>query len=78
MEEKIKEIMALIFKCDASVINDDTSPDNLEEWDSLRHINLVVALEEEFGVNFSEDEIVDMMNFKLMKIIIKEKVDAKK
>ena len=73
MEEKIKNIMASVFKCDVSEINEDTSPDTLEQWDSLRHMNLVVALEEEFQISLTEDEMVEMLNYKLVYTIIKSK-----
>jgi len=39
----------------------------------LKHMNLIVALEEEFGVTFSEDEIVEMLNYKLIKETLKGK-----
>jgi acyl carrier protein len=66
MEEKIKSTMASIFKCDISEIDENASPDTIKNWDSLRHMNLIVALEEEFGVTFKEDEIVEMLNYKLI------------
>ena len=44
-EQKLKEIIASVFKVDASSINNETSPDTIENWDSLNHLNLVLALE---------------------------------
>jgi acyl carrier protein len=73
MEEKIKNIMASVFKCDVSEIDENASPDTIEHWDSLGHMNLVVALEEEFNFTFQEDEIVDMLNYKLICITVKSK-----
>lgn len=78
MEEKIKNIMVAIFGCNFSDINDSSSSDTIEQWDSLRHMNLVVALEEEFDLNFTEDETMEMLNFKLVSLIISEKLVAKK
>ena len=48
MEQRIKNVMASIFKVDISEIDENISPDTLENWDSLGHMNLIVALEEEF------------------------------
>lgn len=71
IEERIKEIMSVVFKIPAHEINDIASPDSIESWDSLNHMNLIVALEEEFEIEFTDDEILEMMNFILIKEIIK-------
>ena len=60
MEEKIKEILATIFEIDKSSINQDTNPNTVPTWDSLRHMKLVFAIEEEFEVEFSDDKIVQL------------------
>lgn len=78
MEEKIKNIMASVFGCETSEIVDSSSPDTLENWDSLRHMNLIVALEEEFNLNFTEDETMEMLNYKLISIVISDKLSVKK
>jgi acyl carrier protein len=62
--EKIKEILATVFNVDKSTINDSTSPETLETWDSLQHMNMIAALEEEFGISFTDDQISDMLDFK--------------
>ena len=74
MEDRIKNVMAAIFEISVDEINDESSPDNVKSWDSLRHMNLVVALEEEFGKTFTDDEIVEMMNYNLIKMILSQKV----
>ncbi len=61
---KIKEIMATVFNVEKSAINDDSSPETLETWDSLQHMNLIVSLEEEFGITFNDDQVTDMLDFK--------------
>lgn len=74
MENKIKQIMSAVFETDISNITDDASPDTIDNWDSLRLINLVAALEEEFDIEFEEEEIVEMLNFKLISILVSEKL----
>ena len=63
MENKIKKVMSTVFEIDSSELNHNSSPDSIENWDSLRHMNLVVALEEEFNVEFDDfdgkQEIMD-------------------
>lgn len=70
MEERIRTIMSAVFDLPIESINEDSSPDSIESWDSLKHINLVVALEEEFKINFSDNEILEILNFKLIKKIV--------
>ena len=75
MKIKIKNIMSSVFNVELSEIDDTSTQGDLDNWDSLGHMNLIVALEEEFGVEFDEEEIVEMMNFKLICLIVSEKVD---
>ena len=71
-EQKLKEIIASVFKIDASTINNETSPDTIENWDSLNHLNLVLALEEGFDVSFTEQQTVEILNYELIKISLQE------
>ena len=54
IEVRIKQVMSDVFNIDINSINDTSSPDNIENWDSLKHMNLITALEEEFGVIFDD------------------------
>jgi len=47
-------------------ISNETGPDNVETWDSLQHMNLIFALEEELEVQFSDDDIVEMLDIGLI------------
>jgi acyl carrier protein len=73
MEDRIKKVMSDVLNIDVSLINNESSPDNIENWDSLKHMNLIVALEEEFEIEFDDEEIVDSMNYALIVIILKSK-----
>ena len=72
MEEKIKQIMSDIFFINISDITENSSQDTIENWDSIGNLNLVTALEEEFEINFTDDQIIEMLNFKLVCEITKE------
>lgn len=69
-------MMSAVFNIETQTINGDTSPDNVEEWDSLRHLNLAVAIEEAFGIELSEEDIMELMNFKLIELKVTEKLNA--
>lgn len=73
MEGRVKKVMSDVFNIDVSLINNESSPDNIENWDSLKHMNLIVALEEEFEIEFDDEEIVDSMNFALILNILTSK-----
>ncbi|MBL6989672.1 MAG: acyl carrier protein [Bacteriovoracaceae bacterium] len=75
MESRIKNIMAETFNIPKESITDECSIDSIEHWDSLSHTNLIMALEQNFGISFKTDEIIDMLNFKLIKLIIEEKLN---
>lgn len=73
MDERIKKVMAAVFQVDVSKINEESSADNIGNWDSLKHINLVIALEREFKIEFDDRDAMKMLNYKLIKFMIKEK-----
>lgn len=53
-------------------VSEDSSPDTISGWDSLAHMNLVLALEEELRVEFTDVQIVDMLNAKLIMMAVAE------
>ena len=73
MESRIKKVMSNVLNIDIALINNNTSPDNVENWDSLNHMKLILALEEELEFEFEDQEIVDSMNYALIVNIVNEK-----
>jgi len=71
-ELKLKKVLADIFKIEVTAVNEDTSVDTVDRWDSLNHLNLILALESEFGVSFSEEQSVEIMNYPLIKMVLQE------
>lgn len=72
MEKKLKQIMSQVFEVPIEEITENTSPDTVEKWDSLQHMNLILALEETFNVTFSSEEITEMLNYKLIIMTLRE------
>lgn len=60
--ERLNEVFRDVFDDDSIVVNDSTTADDIEDWDSLEHINLINAVEEEFGIKFDMGQIVSMKN----------------
>ena len=66
--------MSSVFEIPVEQIQDDSSPDNIDSWDSLKHMNLVVALEDEFNVQFTDENIIELINMKLILAVLFEKL----
>lgn len=62
MQERIRAVMAQIFNVDAGSISAKSSPEDIERWDSLRHMQLIMALEDEFGVTFADEDIPELLS----------------
>lgn len=72
--EKLNEVFRDVFDDDSITVSDTTNADDIEEWDSLEHINLMAAVESEFSVKFSMGQIVTMKNVGEMVDIILQKI----
>jgi acyl carrier protein len=59
VEQKIRSIMAETFQVGPDSINEDTSPDNLDRWTSLKHVDLVLNLQQAFDIEFTDSQIVE-------------------
>jgi len=68
---KIKQIMADVFGININNITNDASVDSIEEWDSLNHLKLILALEDELNISFSEEETVEIMSYLILVEILK-------
>ncbi len=55
--QKFRSIVAAILQIEEEDVNDKLSPDRVDTWDSLNHINLLGALEQEFGTTFEAENI---------------------
>ena len=72
MEERIKVVMSSVFNVPKGEIQSDASPDTINSWDSLRHMDLIIGLEEEFDIEFDDENIGNLLNYDLIKKHIKE------
>jgi len=70
----LKKLLARVFNLSESEITETVSMETLETWDSLQHLNLVLAVEESFGVRFSADEIPIANTFAALCDLIKDKL----
>jgi acyl carrier protein len=59
VHERLQEIFYAIFGDDIPELRPDMTAEDIEGWDSVAHINLMFAIEEEFEVHFSESQLAD-------------------
>ena len=70
--ERLTEVFCEVFDDDTIELNDDTTADDIEEWDSFEHINLLVAVQDEFSFKIPMGKVVTMKNVGEMVDIILE------
>jgi acyl carrier protein len=74
MHDRIAAIARDVFDDDGLVLTDSTSADDVPDWDSLAHVNFIYSLEEEFDVQFDEEEFVAFANIGELKQLLAGKV----
>jgi acyl carrier protein len=69
---KLKEVISNVLGVPIDAINDNSSPDSIDKWDSLSHLNLVMAIEVEFDVELTPEDSMDMLSVKLIRMILSD------
>jgi len=72
INDRIKNVMSAVFDVPVNSITETSSADDIENWDSLRHLNLILGLEEEFDITLPDEEVGNLINFKLIELIVNE------
>ena len=73
--ERVRVITADVLKLPASQITAQTSPENVEGWDSVQHLNLILALEQDFSVQFEPEEIDQMSSVERILTVLQSKLN---
>lgn len=73
-EDTLKDVMATVLGIAADSINEDTSMDTVEDWDSIKHMNLVLAIEEEFGVSIPDEDAANITSYPLIRLVLNEQL----
>ncbi len=60
--DQVRHVASDIFGIPADKIRAESSPETIENWDSMQHLNLVLAIEEKFGVQLEPEDIEQMKN----------------
>jgi len=74
MDDKIKKIMSEVFSVSIESISEESSRQNLESWNSLNHLQMVFALEDEFQITLSPSEATRIIDFQSVKELLSNKI----
>jgi acyl carrier protein len=73
-EQKLTDVFRTIFNMPDLVLRDDLTAREVPGWDSFNHVNLVIAIETEFGVRFATDEVAALQNVGDLKRLLEQKL----
>ena len=73
LKNRLFGIMIDVFQVKKSQINMETKPESIKEWDSLKHVLLLMAIEEEFEFRFTDDEMIKCNDAKSIWDVISKK-----
>jgi acyl carrier protein len=76
LTEKLTDIFREVFDDDSIVLRNELTADDVENWDSLTHINLIVAIEKEFKVRFTTGEVSGLKNVGDLVSLVSRKISA--
>jgi acyl carrier protein len=74
LEQRVIETVATVLNMSVAELTADSGPESLAQWDSMTHLSLVLALESEFGLGFSDDDVTDMLSVGLICRIVEDRV----
>ena len=75
IKKKIITVISLILNVPINKIKSKSGPDNFEDWDSLKHLNIILAIEEEFSIKFTNKELIDLLDIDTILETINEKIN---
>jgi acyl carrier protein len=73
LHQRVVDVFRVVFNDDTIVLTADTTAADVPGWDSLEHINLMFALEEEFGVQFAGNEFAEFENIGALERALEER-----
>jgi acyl carrier protein len=75
--DRVRAIAADVLNIPERNIGPESSPETIDAWDSVHHLNLVLALEQDFDIQFEPEEIDQMKNIAQIAAVLDPKVESK-
>jgi acyl carrier protein len=73
-EEKLRGVVASMLELDPGDIGPTTSTDTVDHWDSVRHMNLIIALESAFDITIPDEEVASLTSYPIIKAVVEEQL----
>ena len=73
-ETQLKRLIGSVLNLPAESIDENTNADTIEDWSSLAQLNLILALEEEFGIEIPDEEAAELTSYPLIRLIVDEQL----
>jgi acyl carrier protein len=74
VNDKLRQIVAELFELEPAAVDDTLTPEDVELWDSLNHLRLVSAVEEEFQIKLSMKEIEAIRSLAMLRALVEQRV----
>jgi acyl carrier protein len=65
--DRLKATIAAVLDIDAAALGDDASPETIPDWDSVKQMNIILAVEDEFDVRFKDEAIENLSSYALIR-----------
>jgi acyl carrier protein len=63
--------MAAVLGIDEQSLTEESSPNTIPAWDSLNHLNVIMGMEQEFGIEFSADDAMSMLDVSCIRSLLR-------
>jgi acyl carrier protein len=64
MDERLRHVLAVVLEMPEAQIDEQLTAEQTSNWDSMRHLNLIMALEDAFGVTFASEELSELTSYR--------------
>ena len=71
-EDVLKKVMVVVLNVDVDTIGADSSMDTISAWDSLNHMNLILAIEDEFKIYIPDEDASGMTSYPIICLVVRE------
>jgi acyl carrier protein len=76
VHDRVQDVAREVFDDDDLMLEPSTTANDVPAWDSLGHVNFMYAVEQEFGVNFTDEEFTNFVDVGALETILERKVDG--
>jgi acyl carrier protein len=73
-EDKLRSVVAAMRDLDPVSVGPTTSTDTVDQWDSVRHMNLIIALESAFDITIPDEDVATLTSYPIIKAVVEEQL----